>query len=397
VRLAQEHLPELEVRSERYLQRPHSVLADLRSHGPIARSHRGLEVLSYDLVQRVLATEEMETAGSSHFRDHGAPQVLIDFVSDGLLLNMPRERHDPVRRIVSRAFGMREIKQQRPMIDETLAEVLAPLFARGEFDVVEDFTRLYPMLVLCRYLGVPVDDLPRFAESAVQLELMGSSPLKPAFPMLELALNSLRDYIVELVSRRRAEPREDFISALVHAQDEDGTITETEVVWSIVNLLFAGQDTTRYQLASTIQGLLESNVWAKLATSPELIPSAMEEALRYRPVVQFLLRIPRCTVTVGNYEFPAGQRVVLNMLAASRDANTFSEPDRFDLHRDSRYSLLFGHGMHYCVGRQLARLEMELALERLIATIPNAQISSTVSSTGWQSMLGGPRNLRLAF
>jgi cytochrome P450 len=253
------------------------------------------------------------------------------------------------------------------------------------------------MMVLCRFIGVPLKDLSRFSESAVELELMGASPLKPVFPKLEKALYTLRDYIIELVAMRKAEPQDDFISALILAQAEEDVLTEQEVVWSIVNLLFAGQDTTRFQLASAIRALIEHGVWDTLATRPEAVTKAMDEALRIYPVVQFLLRIPRVDVVIDGYEFPAGERVILNMIGASRDPRIFTAPDAFDMERPEEYGLLFGYGLHYCVGRPLARLEMQLAIETLSRRIPQARIAGEVSATGWQSMLGGPHNLRLEF
>ena len=390
-------LPEFDARSDEYQNAPYEILARLRVGSPLARSHRGVEVLSYELCQQLLGDERLRTAGTAHFQQRNAPQVLLDFVNEGLLLNMPRERHDPVRKVLARAFGARQINEQRQQIEEVLTPVLAEPLAAGRMDVVQDFTRLYPMMVLCRFLGVPTADLDQFARSAVELELMGSSPLQPAFPRLEAALYELRDYVESLVSRRERDPEDDFVSALVTAQGTEDSLTHTEVVWGLVNLLFAGQDTTRFQLASAIRAITENDLWPYLAEHPEAVPTVTEEALRSYPVVQFLLRLPIEDVQIGPYLFHEGDNVILNMLSASRDAQVFDNPNEFRHDRDPKYNLLFGYGMHYCLGRNLARLEMRIALEYLARTLRGVRLGGPVSSTRRQSMLGGPHGLVLEY
>ncbi|MFC9839661.1 cytochrome P450 [Rhodococcus sp. NPDC127530] len=390
-------LSPLDVRSAEYQSAPYEVLAKLQAESPLARSHRGVEILSYDLCQEVLGDPRLQTADTAHFRQRSAPPILLDFVSEGLLLNMPRERHDPVRKVLARAFGARQVGEQRGQIQEVLRDVLEQPLKAGTMDVVQDFTRLYPMQVLCRFLGVPTSDLHQFAQSAVELELMGSSPLQPAFPRLEAALTTLRDYVDNLVAQRARDPEDDFISALVSAQGEEDALTHTEVVWGIVNLLFAGQDTTRNQLASVIRAITENELWPHLDEHPESIPAVMEEALRTYPVVQFLLRLPTEDVEVGPYAFRKGDRVILNMLAASRDPVIFHDPNAFLPTRDSKYNLLFGYGMHYCLGRNLARLEMQLALEYLAQHLTQVSIAAPVTTSGWRPMLGGPVDLILKF
>lgn len=390
-------LPTLDVRSEAYRHDPYPLLRNLADSAPMARSHRGIEVLSYPLAEQILGADSMETPKLDHFRNYGAPEVLLEFVADGLLLNMPRERHDPVRRILARAFARRKVEEQRSLVAELLDELVTPLISRGECDLVADFTRAYPMMVLCRFIGVPLDDVSSFAQSALDLELLGASPLKPAFPRLAVALTELQDYVRGLVDLRLRDPQADFISALLTEQLSEGLLTESEIVWGVVNLLFAGQDSTRYQMASVVRATVESNQWETLYRDPTLISPALDEALRMHPVLQFLVRKPAEDTVIDGYGFKAGEQIILNMLAASRDPQIFTEPDRFDPTRDTRYNLLFGKGLHFCLGRQLAMTEMQLALTVLVERITDVTLNQPVRTSGWQPMIGGPESLHLAF
>src|SRR5262249_13008475 len=145
--------------------------------------------------------------------------------------------------------------------------------------------------VLCLLLGVPPDDIPAFHRAAIDLHLMGAVPLAPHFPRLEEALLELWAFVHGIVEQRKAQPRDDFISALITAQRDEARLTDEEVVWNLVNLLFAGQDTTRFQLASAVRVFASvPGLWDRLSADPALLPAALEEALRLRPVSQFVVR-----------------------------------------------------------------------------------------------------------
>jgi cytochrome P450 len=390
-------LPELDVRSEEFSRDPHGILRRLRQLGPMARSHRGIEVLSFELCAAIFANDEFETLGLDHFRDMGAPTVLVSFVEHGLLLNMERERHDRIRRVMSRAFSIRRVDEQRQVMRDVARELLGPILAAGACDLVADFTERYPMEVLCRLLGVPPDDIPSFHQAAIDLHLMGAVPLAPAFPRLEEALALLWDFVHELVEKRRAEPREDFISALIDAQAQEAELTDEEVVWNLVNLLFAGQDTTRYQVASAVREFIAiPGLWDVLANDPSMVTPALEEAMRLRPVSQFVVRRAAFPADAGGFRFPAKRRVILNLLAASRDPSAFRDPDAFALDRDTAYRLPFGWGLHYCLGHALARAEMCEAITLLTQSMNCPSLGRT-SEAPTPAMLGGPESLSISF
>ena len=390
-------LPPLDVRSEVFARDPHGVLRATRLHGPLARSHRGIEVLAFDVCAAIFSSDAFETLGTDHFRDKGAPQSLLDFVEHGLLLNVDRARHDRMRRVLVRAFTIRRIEEQRDIMRDVAHRLLEPMLDTGGGDLVADFTERYPMEVLCRLLGVPAEDIPAFHRAAIDLHLMGAVPFAPGFARLDEALGELWCFVHGLLEARRVAPRGDFISALIGAQDGEARLTDQEIVWNLVNLLFAGQDTTRYQLASAVRVLTGTpGVWDHLAVDEASVPAALEEAMRLHPVSQFVVRRATAPAEAEGLRFPPGRRIILNLLAASRDPDAFPDPDRFDPGRGASYRLPFGWGLHHCLGHALARAEMIEALTLLARATTDVEVAAGTEAPA-ASMLGGPESLPLTF
>jgi cytochrome P450 len=391
-------LPSFDVKSPDYTAAPEGTLARAAAESPLARSRRGIEVLSYRLVSTLLIDERFETAGIDHYRKLGAPGPVLRFVEDGLLLSMERERHDRVRRVLTRAFTIRRISEQRALMETVGQNLLGRFIDRGHCEAVAEFTSPYPLEVLCRFIGVPTEDIDSFAQDAQVLHLLAAVPMAPGFPRMTEAYESLERYVLHLLEERKQHPRDDFISALIEAQASEGRLSESELVGNIVNLLFAGAGTTRMQTASAIRAFVEHDWWEKLAASPDLLPGALEEALRFYPVTQFVVRIPREDSVVDGIAYPAGQRVVLNLQAASRDPDEFPEPERFDPTRnDNRSRLPFGWGVHHCIGHALARTQMTEALRLLLSNLTDVRVTSREVKDLPSAMLGGPDQLHLSF
>ena len=391
-------LPEFDVRGDDFATNPLAVLGEARARAPLGRSHRGVEVLTYDLASRLLSDERFDTAGVEHYRRLGAPDPVLRFVEDGLLSTMERERHDRVRRVLSRAFTIRRIDEQRALMQEVGGALIANFIDRGSCELVGDFTDRYPIEVLCRFIGVPPDDIPTFSRDAHALHLLAAVPMAPGFPSLSRAYESMERYVIGLLDERRRVPQPDFVSALIEAQASEGALTESQLVGNIVNLLFAGAGTTRMQLASAVRVFVEHDLWERLFTRPEIVPPALEEALRFYPVTQFVVRIPREDAVVDNIVFPNGTRVIVNLLAASRDPAEFPEPNRFDISRGDRRSRLpFGWGVHHCLGHALARTQMNEALLLLTSQLRNVTVAEITVKERPSAMLAGPAQLNLRF
>lgn len=397
-RAADASLPELDLRSAAFQQDPDSVLAHTRAISPLARSRRGVEVLSYELISQGLLEPGFDTADAEHYRKLGAGNALLRFVEDGLLSTMDRARHDPIRRLLMKAFAFQRIDVHRQMMREVAQAMLAEFIDDGACDLVQQFTEFYPIVVLCRMIGVPEADIPRFSAAAHELHLLADVPMAPGFPRLENALAELEEYVSDLLRQRREAPQDDFLSSLLIAQEEEGRLTEAELVGNLVNLIFAGMGTTTMQLASAVEDLLSNGLWERLHAEPEILAAAVDECLRFSPVTQFVVRIPLQETVFGGYRFAPGERLILNLLAGSRDPEQFPEPDRFDITRDELTSRLpFGWGVHRCLGQSLARGLIEEALTLFIAELTDVTLVSRDRGPQPAAMLGGPNSLKITF
>jgi cytochrome P450 len=312
---------------------------------------------------------------------------------------MEKEHHDRVRLVLARAFTLRRIDEQRELMQSVAAKWIGAFADHGSCDLVADFTTHYPVELLCRYIGVPVADIATFLGAADDLHLLAAVPMAPGFDRIDRALATLEAYVVEILEQRRRRPADDFLSALIEAQAIEGQLTQSELVGNVINLLFAGAGTTKYQLASAVALFVESGAWEALAAAPERVSPAIEEAMRIDPVTQFVVRIPYDDVVIGDLRFPAGRRIILNLKAASRDPAMFPDPDRVDYERPNllRSRLPFGWGSHYCLGHAFARSSMREAVVALTARLTDVTIGSGLERTPAANMMSGPEHLPLNF
>lgn len=400
VNLREQDLPELDVLGTDFARDPQATIARVRATSRFARSRRGIEVLTHRDVMTLLRDDRLITQTHSTYESYGAGEKLREFAKNGLLSAMQGERHDRIRRVFLAAFRARHIEEERALMREVAGRLAGDLATGDPVDLVAAFTSPYPMEVLCRILGIPPADIPEFTAAATELHLLAQVPLAPGFPRVETALQTLWDYCTELVARRRADPRPDAISALIEVQEVEGRITDAELVWNIANLIFAGQDTTRYQLASTVRAVLEvPDLWNRLADEPGLVTAAAEETLRWYPVVNFVVRIPTVDMVHEGVEMRAGRRVILNFQAASRDPDRFVDPDTFTPRAPGRhprsFDAPFGFGMHFCLGAALARTEIQEALSVLTSRITEVALVEDPVMTAAAGMLHGPEVMRV--
>ncbi len=377
---------------------PHGTFGPLLAQGPLARTRRGIEVLNHDWNYRLYAERRLETPGPQGFIEKGVPPVFREFLENGFLLGFHGERHDLVRRVIQKGFTIREVGSQRDMM-RGLAHQLIDGLDSDDTDFVRDFSVKYPTMLICRLLGVPDADIARFKDAAAVLHKMGSVPLAPGFPFIEQALGTIRDYVSELVALRRAAPQEDFVSALIEAQESEGRLSESELVWNIVNLLFAGQDTTRFQLAGIVRAAIEEagEAWERLAAEPGLVGKVMWEGMRFHPTVKWSTRRPLEDFAFDGFAFQRGQWVFLSNHAATRDPAAFPDPHRYDIDREQSFTLPFGRGLHHCVGQMLARVGMEEALLALSARLGDFRMAGPVTESKPTSMVGGPEVMPVRF
>ncbi len=377
---------------------PDAELNRLRPFGQLARSLRGVEVLSHNLAEEVFRDPRFRTSSRDDYTAQGATSNLAEFVEDGVLPFLPLDRHRRVRKVFARPFAVRRIAQHRSVMDEVGERLLGELLEAGRGEMVGEFTERFSAEVLCRLLGIPVVDLPKFVGAALELRRMVLVPLEPHIHVIENSLNILHDYAETLLNERRRFPQDDFVSAFIDAEKEEGKLTPNELIWGVVNLLLAGIDTTTYQLASALQAFVVHEVWDRLWSEPEMIPAALQEAQRLAPVATSLARVPNEDLVLDGVHLPAGQNVRINLVAAGRDPDSFERPTVFDIDRPFPiFALGFGAGVHRCIGETMAWQDMVVATELLTSRLEHVTIDGFVEMHLWSDTLFGPAVLPMRF
>ncbi|MFI5688094.1 cytochrome P450 [Streptomyces sp. NPDC051636] len=313
--------------------------------------------------------------------------------------------HDRLRRIANRPFGPPHTPHRVDSMRDELAEIVSGLLDdlgdAGQIDVVDQFAYPFPVTVICRLLGVPREDEPRF-RSWVDPIVAGLDPdtgndTAERRRAAQEARLQLGMYLAQLAEQRSKEPREDMLSQLVTGHGEDGSMTMMEVLSTAVLLLIAGHETTVNLITNGMLTLLRHPaVLDRLRNDAGLAVNIVEELLRYEPPVQL---VPQRTciadIEVRGVTIPKGSRIWLVLAAGNRDPERFQDPDRFDPDREDIEHLGFGSGIHSCFGAPLARLEAQLALSALARRLDNPRLLEDPPPYRHNAVLRGPRHLNL--
>jgi cytochrome P450 len=348
--------------TEAFLADPNGALGCPRAR--MAKSHYGVELLSYDLVRNAFMDPRMTPRTLAYFKERGASPLIMEFLEQGNLNFTTPERHDRIRGVMGKAFTRTRIEAFRPKMRQIATSQLRAVLDAGECDLVADLCHLYPISVFAQFMGAPEADVPLFANATVQLRMLGQVPFEPGIPALEGALNLLRDYIVGLIAERRAQPKDDFIDALIALQAAGEKISEKELIWGVVFLMLGGHDTTRYTLSNILHSLIDQGQWDAVAIyTPEQLIEVVNEGMRYRPGTPRQIRVVAQALELEGHALQPGDVVSLNLAAAGRDPEAFTEPETFQCGRsDPAYLVGFGVGRHNCIGQLLARIEMAEAV-----------------------------------
>ncbi|MEU5208519.1 cytochrome P450 [Streptomyces sp. NPDC020742] len=309
---------------------------------------------------------------------------------DSGILSMDPPDHTRLRTLVAKAFTVRQVERLRPQVTALTHELLDELEAAGPpVDLVDRFALPIPVAVICRLLGVPAEDRPRFREWS-DAALSTSSLTAAEF---DANREELRAYMGQLIEEHRRAPQDDLMTALIDARDVGDRLTELELIDLCVGILVAGHETTATQIPNFVLALLDHpEQLALLRERPELIGSAVEELLRFVPLGSgaSMPRYATEDVEVGGTLVKAGTPVLVAVGAANRDALRFDAPGRLDISRSGNQHLGFGHGVHHCLGAPLARLELQEALGALLHRFPTLHLAGDVE---WKSqmLVRGPR------
>lgn len=300
----------------------------------------------------------------------GDAKTFSSDLSDGkMMVFMDPPRHTQYRRLVARAFTSKVIAELEPSVQAITDELLDRVEGSGRMDLVGDLAFTLPVTVIAELLGLPVADRDRFKQwsipaiRAAEMELMGQVPA----PEFVQAVDELDAYLADLIDKRRDSPRQDLVSGLLAAEVDGQRLTLQEVASTCRLLLIAGFETTANLIGNTLQLLLSHpNALAQLAADPGLLPSAIEEALRFNTPFMFFARRATCDVVLGGHLIKAGQQVMTFNASGNRDESAFPHADTFDITRTPNRHLSFGHGIHYCLGAGLGRLEARVAIATLL-------------------------------
>ena len=307
--------------------------------------------------------------------------------------------HTRLRRLVSGSFTARLMERSRPWARALVNEVLDRAEQRGGLELVEELAYPLTMTVFNHTLGLPQADAPRFREWTGRLvRLLDPLALQDdgVGPAIRTVEDQMMGYLAGVVADRRREPRDDLISALIAADEDGDVLSERELVLVLEFLLIAGYETTARLIGNGILALLlHPDQLALLRDRPELIGSAVEELLRWDAPTQLTLRVAREDCELGGRPVRRGQGVAGLIGAANRDPEQFPDPDRLDLARSPNPHLSFGHGVHFCLGAPLARLDAQVAIGELVRRFPRLRLAGE-PVRGQTIMVRGLTSLPLA-
>jgi cytochrome P450 len=320
--------------------------------------------------------------------DEPAARAADGFVPDERvnenLLSKDGDDHRRLRRLVTKAFTPRMVEALRPRIQEIADELIDRVAAQGQMELVDDFAFPLPITVIAELLGIPVADQARFREWS------NTFVLPPVTPELQEQTRrhtqEFVEYLDDLFAKRRAEPADDLVTALVRAEDEGDTLSENELYSMVVLLIVAGHETTVSLITNAVHTLLtHPEQLAALRAEPSLLPSAVEELLRFEsPVERTITRWVAADVELGGRTLRRGELVIAVVGSANRDRAQFPDADELVLERSDNRHVGFGRGPHYCLGAPLARLETEIALETLLRRLPNLRLAIAENDLYWR-------------
>ena len=308
--------------------------------------------------------------------------------------------HTRLRKLVSRAFTPKRIKDLEPKIREFTATLLDRAVRKGELELMGDLAVPLPVMVIAEMLGVPPEDHERFKDWSERIiEADNTMPGVPLPASVAEAFQALRQFFIGEIAERRQHPGPDLVSGLVAARDEADALSEEEMIAFAILLLLAGNETTTNLIGNgTLALLRHPEQLARLRQAPNLLPRAIEEMLRYDPPAQSTVRIAKADAEIGGVTIKAESLAFVVLGAINRDPEHFPDPKAFDIERDPNEHLAFGDGIHFCLGAALARLEASIAFGAMLARFPRLRLAEPAAEVQYKGsyFLRGLAGLRLA-
>lgn len=383
---------------------PYPFYHALREKDPVHQSPMGFWVLTrYDDVVTSLRDPR-------YGRDGFAPLIEATYGPETAEGNLPRSMlmrdppdHTRLRALVNKAFTPRVIEGMRAHIQAIVDRLLDKVQGARSMDVIDDLAYPLPVTVICEMLGVPLDDQNAIrgwsSDIARSLDAIGLMADPDIVARGVAARRNLTEYFRRLLPERRQHPKADLLSLLIGVEEQGDRLNEGELLAMCLLLFIAGHETTVNLIGNGTLALLEHpDQMARFKGDPALIPSAIEELLRYDSPVQWTARITNANVELGGREIPSGSMIIVAIGAANRDPSHFPDPDRLDIARPDNRHVSFGFGIHFCLGAPLARVEGQIALGTLLRRMPDLALQ-TGATLDWResSALRGLKRLPVTF
>jgi cytochrome P450 len=375
------------------LRNPHALFARMRAEDPVHWSPKlsSWVVTSHAFAESVLAIGDFSSDRLSPFykqteaTDRAKLNEIMRYISLWLVFRDPPE-HTRLRRLMNVAINPGVVAGLQPDIASIVELLLEELKGKDEIDFVGDFAMPLPALVIMKMLGVPRDMLFKMKEWSDDLINFVGSPrtVEDKYERARRGVIAMADLFSQLVAERRAQPKNDILTYLVEARDEQSALTDDELVAAAMLMLFAGHETTTNLLGNAVMALdANPDQWERLRQSPGLIESAVEEFLRFDGPVLSTARVVARSHELGGHSLEEGQRMFVMLTAANRDPKVFDEPDRLDIGRKPNRHVTFGKGAHFCLGAPLARLEAKTAFNELMKRFQRIEVAKPIEDLDW--------------
>ena len=390
-----------ELRGERF----HSAMAELAEQGWLATMPLGCVAVDREAGEFFLRSRSFTFPGMKIAEIFGIDDGPLYEEIRRNILHINGADHRRLRGLVNPFFTPRAVEKWRPHMRGFLQQLFADLRGAKACDAVEAFCKPYPSQVIATVMGAPLADAGLLWDWSRWIQRQFGMNVVAERPQIEAAVVDFYAYAGELLGRRRAEPGDDLISALIAVEQEGDRLSDVETLNLVLNVLVGGVDTSQSQLAHGMRLFAEHpDQWALLGERPELAPQAVEEIVRYEPIVPINGRIMREDVVYRDVTFPKDTVVMIAAFSANRDGEGMAAPEEFDItaQREPHKSLTFGAGPHYCLGANLAKAELEEALAFLAPRMPGLRLDGEpvfgsingvygldVLPVAWGSSIGG--------
>ncbi|HEY3484755.1 MAG TPA: cytochrome P450 [Ilumatobacteraceae bacterium] len=372
----------------------------LAEHHWIVRNPFGFTILGYDDAVAFLRDKRWHSAAGRITEMYGIEDEAFNARRQTSILSAEGDEHTRLRRLVGTAFSPRAADRLRPFMRHVVNGLVDAVATTGRADIAVDVCEPYPIPIICELLGAPKEDWKLFSRWATDVLRIFNANLHEDLPVIMQAQQELDEYTRELIARRRTQPAEDLLTALIAAEEEGDRLSEPELVMMVEAVLVGGTDTTRNQLGCSVALFAEHpDQWKLLGEQPELAGRAVEETMRYFGAIRGTGRFASEDIEYRGVVFPAGTLVTPSFVSGNYDPHAFERPGTFDISRPApeRPQLTFGSGIHYCLGAALARAELQEALPILARRMPDLELDGPITWKPSRVGIFGPEHLPVRF